>query len=399
MYQKAIFCRHASELFCAYRGNVMKNVINEIDQKRQKLLGLFVSSIAFAFAISLIANFLCNAEKNNLWALFTGCGIILAILVIYIIVRLSHRTKKFTYKAGLVIDHSKKVCYIPRYGFSCDMADAFKYGFSENEGLKNLWNDDKDFLDEKSNSASLLKESAEYCLLENLSVHTTDYFSGEKKEKLAREYKENDLPSLIIKNRFIKIFSEPMENRSVFNTTGKENKRKTVITKVDGEEEEVVAVLTDDAMYHNFTFNLPKGAKITKPNKDTTSFDFKFFELSIQIEYNGCSMGIPRDFIKYYAGISDDWETLKTPQLVIEITIKEKIKSVFYPFKKAEYEWIDSFLNSLSNYLSFTKFAEAIGWNNLQAQLLVDRNKYKFAKEAKIKSQQPKEIACQAANE
>ena len=104
---------------------------------------------------------------------------------------------------------------------------------------------------------------------------------------------------------------------------------------------------TQSGRYQKFDFNLPKGAKVAKPSKEEAVFDFKYFKLSFSILCRDFGANVPIDFLKYYVGFEDNAFRLKPRSFTVNISIKEKIRSVFYPFKKNEYEWIDNFLNNI----------------------------------------------------
>ncbi len=352
----------------------MKTIIYEIGQKRDRLLKLFISSIVLAFSVGLIANYCCNPSPDNVWALWVGCGIIAVVFVIYIIYRIVNRKRVFAFKGTFAYDENKNMVSLPRYGASIGIATAMRDAFAENDALKQLWlggksSDPSDAKENEKDSRDLLIEAIEFCLLDKLSVTTTDFFNGTK-SKYSEVYEGEKLSTLILNNRFIKLFSEPMENRTAFNSIKK--------NKIKGRGE-VIAVYTNSGRYQKFEFNLPKGAKISKPNKKTVVFDFKFFKLSISIEPKDYTANVPIDFIKYYVGLKDDWRKLTCKSFIVNIGISEKTKSIFYPFKKKEYQWIDNYLNNMLDYLSFNHFLETINWNALQAQLTIDQNAAKVA--------------------
>ena len=65
----------------------------------------------------------------------------------------------------------------------------------------------------------LIIEATEYYVLEKLSSHLTDYFNRPHfDEQELHTFARNDIPDVLLSNRFLELFSKPMEDRPLFST-------------------------------------------------------------------------------------------------------------------------------------------------------------------------------------
>ena len=353
----------------------MKGVISDIEQKRLTLLRLFISSIALALAINLIVMFLTNPVNEKLWALITGCAIIFVMLIFYVAYTFMHRKYFFRFEPIVVLEDEKKLVSIPGYDFSVELARLMDSAFSEDEGLKNVWQNTKltgVYEKNKTDSTALFEELAEYYVLRCMSMYTSDFFNKEDTSKYCATYNRDNLASLVLKNRFIKLFSESTSNRKAFNSnkkeTEKDDKRHGIL---------VLAYGKNGARYERFDFTLPKGAKIKKIDGNTVVFNFKHFEMTLETSFTKYGRAISPIFMREYADIDYKIGTHMGYEFFIDITIVEKKRSLLFPLRKNEYGWIDGFLSKISNRLDFSKFMDEINWNMIEASLRIGANRRK----------------------
>ena len=344
----------------------MKTVISEIEKRRSNLLKLFVSSIAFAFGINFIVDYICNWPQRHIWEIIVGCTIFLIIIVIYIVKLMSTRKTFVRYGGVFILDEKKELVDIPNYEISFDMKYGLLDAISENEGLKNVWEKEKSIFADHFNTTSsqMLNELIEYCVLQKISTFTEDYFNGVS-HNCFKHYERKDLSTIIISNCFIKQFSEPMENRKAFNSD------------CDGEEDSeiILSMFKNGARYERFEFNLPKKARITKETDGTIMFDFKHFTMSLSIE-SGSNTVLPNYFSEYYVGYTYDISNIPSREyeFIVNLAIKRKAHTLFSLFNREEYAWIDGLIIYLKEYLDFDSFLKLINWPNLAASIEVNKN-------------------------
>jgi len=198
-----------------------KGFLTDYIAERANLLDLILVTVFIAFGINLTANSFFGTTVSHR-SLSIGLGIcFLAILYLFIRI-LVKRTRIKVFEGFLVYDKNKnRIMDVPRYELADDLVHYLDSAFLENQALKVIW--DKEPLkknlesDDKPQSNQLICEAVEYFVLDNLCIHLTDYFAKEKfkSEKLDTMTREQ-IPNQILNNRFLELFSRPMQNRPAF---------------------------------------------------------------------------------------------------------------------------------------------------------------------------------------
>lgn len=208
---------------------------------------------------------------------------------------------------------------------------------SENKALEKLWKEDnisqfrnfrgkidQNLLNTLTQSGTLLTELLEYCLIEKLSLHLTDYYNKFDGKLKVQEFQKTDIPQVLLTNRFLRLFSEDMINRESFmclsNNFNDEN-----------DDCSTVCVLNSSgAYYHKFDLTLPENSKITRKNKNEIIIDTPILTLSLTSLFSGLSTALPHDFYKYYLrSASQHYTSLHDYQFNVEISVKFKLTSLF----------------------------------------------------------------------
>jgi len=111
-----------------------------------------------------------------------------------------------------------------RYRFGHDVADYLKAAFTENKAIRAIWDNNrpleilKDEYEREGDpdkSHELLRQAAEYFVLDHLSGHVRGYFARRPGGDLV-VLRHTDIPEVLLQNRFLKLFSEPIEERAPF---------------------------------------------------------------------------------------------------------------------------------------------------------------------------------------
>jgi len=261
-------------------------------------------------------------------------------------------------------DEENEMILINRYDFSYELCEYFKAAFYENNALNILWNkepltkifehdeDGNVKVNENFASIELVKEATEYFILTTLSTHLEDYFNDEKfKKENIKEFRRNDIPSVLLTNKFLELFSKPMSQRIPFINSHKNNL-----------PYEIVASYGEGAIYEYFNLWLPKESKITRTDKGII-IETNRFILTFEVLFEGYGSNLPIDFEKYYLEIDDD-EKISAYEITIFISMKFKITGFFSRAGWEYYQWLDSFLGTLNQEFSSDVFFEKIGWEN-----------------------------------
>lgn len=240
---------------------------------------------------------------------------------------------------------------IERYLFSHYLNIYFHAALSENKELSDFWKDSNTSRLEKE---KLVTEAVEY------------YFTGsflewlEKKENNSDEritFNRGNIPELVTTNRFLELFSKPIERRSVFINEKVDLNFRTHTVLNDNKE--IIG------LFENFQFLLPFEVSIKRDNQ-TLIFESSEFKLKLTIHTKGpqgysLGYGLPVDFSKYYLGFTKN--TAKGINL--EITLSESLEKPL---------GFNDFISDFESAFSAEKFFSDYDWESLCIQARMVEN-------------------------
>lgn len=360
----------------------MKKTIEEFKNQKTELNSIIVYSIVLGISVNIISGILSEIFDIQLWlSLIIWVSILLGVIVVSQIIKLRRLKTNIKFDCLFIADESQKnkLIGIPNYKISMDMKEYFEAAFLENPAYKKIWEDSGlDKLDDKrtsemaTESKKLLVEMLEYCILEHFSMFIGDYYNIRNINKKTVSYSGTDIPDVLLKNRFLKLFSEEPKNRAVFcndNETGIYR-----IEKCDGESDDVGTVVymtgSNGAIYRRFELNIPKGSTVFRENNNTIVVDTKLFTLKYKVVFDGFSTVVERDFYKHYLHKTDylefhDWKYF------IEFDVKYKYTSLLKLWDWKYYNWLDEYILKLSNYCDIDRFYKNIGWEEAKTILRI----------------------------
>ena len=262
----------------------------------------------------------------------------------------------------LLLGPEKKLLPIPGYSFATEIAGYLKGLFVENVSFEKRWNKNPLWFEfEKEGKENfgnyLTSKSIEYYLIQRLSLHLSSFYGQNKfqGDKLIT-FERKDIPSIILENEFLELFSKPMNQRPMFSDEIEED-----------EEGTVWFGLPNGLTFDKFELTLPVSSKIKKRSpyelriitpKMIIDFDTKF-KIS-----GGKIKGVNRDFYQYYMNINsfeDYWEfTVK-----IKVSFKFNFISIFSNRRNDYYNWVDSFIKELNSNISKEEYFNKINWQFL----------------------------------
>ncbi|HII4482060.1 hypothetical protein WHY42_11755 [Clostridium perfringens] len=338
---------------------------------KSNLIETIIIALVLAFGVSIIVSSITLIEGYSI-KIGIAIGILLCIAaLVYLVLRNSSKLKiEKCYKGFIYYNNSKKkIVEVPRYDFSYSVSNNLESVFQENIALEKMWN--KDSLDEcikfdeklkrctlrKTKSSTLLIESIEYYILDNLSTHLTDYFNKDEfNETDLKIFKRNELPEVLLSNRVLEIFSKPMDERACFVDVHKESNE---------EHGKTICLFKNGFMFKEFDLVLPKGSKVIRNEKGQIQISTKRFKMNIDIIFDGTSYVPPSGFEEYYMNINNPIKSgFKSYNVKINITVKFNYLYLFTIRKWKYYSWIDSFINELDEKISSDSYFERIRWEN-----------------------------------
>ena len=354
--------------------NKKSAIVEGIDISRKNIIEVIVVAILLAFSVNLIADQIqALAILSSLT--ISGIGVLLCIIcVLYLISRL-FCCENQTCKGFFVYSNEKnEIIPVPRYCFSERLYEYLYGAFVENPALKAIW--DREPLreivgDRNQKSAKFISEAIEYFVLNLLSTHLEDYFAGESFEKENLEvYQRDDIPDILLKNRFLELFSHPRVDRQAF------------VEDTFGETEtgEVLCAYNPSgAIYEKFELVLPKGSSVERLGDNTVQIETKKLKITLTVRFEGNNTVLPYEFDRYYLDIQNRFEDINPFEVEVDIRILIKFRALFTVIGWGYYGWVDSFLSQIEKDLSKDAFFGRIGWES--ASSLIQYLERKQAKE------------------
>lgn len=198
--------------------------------------------------------------------------------------------------------------------------------------------------------------------MDELSTHLTDYFNtrGLDENQLI-EFSRKDIPDILLSNRFLELFSKPMEQRSSFIKDPKNDNSpdKVVMSYGDG-----------GTLFKEFDFVLPEGSKVSKSNGEII-INTKRFRISLKVSYDEFGTVLPRGFEFYYCGFKS-YEDFDTTAINLSISVQFKVRSIFLRGGWDYYEWIELFLEKIERNFSEEYFFNSINWKQIYIQTKIN---------------------------
>lgn len=361
----------------------MKKTIQELKNQKTELNGIIVYSIVLGISINIISGIISEILDIPIRLELIIWGFIsLSVVLISQIIKLCRLNNKVKFDCLFIADESEKNEFveIPNYKISMEMSRNFKSAFSENSAYQRIWEDSGlDKLNNKKTKASaseskkLLLEMIEYCLLQHFSIFIGDYYNTRNITKKIVSYSENDIPDVLLKNRFLKLFSEDPQNRSAFCSNQKSKiyivEDSNDLTEYDFDNV-VYMIGNNGALFRRFKLTMPKGSKVFRENDNTIVLDTKLFTLKYKVAFDGFTTVVEPDFYKYYLHKDKKFE-FHDWKFYVEIDVKYKISSLLKLWDWKYYNWLDEYLEKLANYCDINIFYKNIGWEESKTILRI----------------------------
>lgn len=348
--------------------------LNAIKERKGLLFRNLVLVSLLSIGISLLANFFSNKYNANSILLWIGVSLIFIVILVYLVI--FYKSKEYTIKEKSLFITDKKGDFLPinRFRLSEDMLSSLSSVFKENNTFKEKWENafkEKEIKNEEefkkmhiSNNKDIIGffgELVEYIFLKKLSVITVDYFNTKSNE--IEVLTRDKISDYVLKNRILEMISKPFEERSAFSNDQSNNRA----------GETIWAMSSNGVVFEKFELRLPKGTTLTKDKKnDTLVIKNKNYSIYFKHGFGGFSTSTPRGFEKYY--LNKEFNEIKhysfTPKLKI------KLNPFFFLFFSnwKNMNWIDIICEEFSNYFSFSKFLEKIGYEYALTNIIIDEN-------------------------
>lgn len=347
--------------------DVNSSLITRLLSNRKAFLEVVIAAILLSLSINLISGCLLELQWISPFATIMVAISLSLICTLYFVVRLLWtRTHTYNFKGFITYDSKQnKVVDIPRYDYGHHLRQYLEAVFAENEAIKKLW--DKEpiskelHFDKEAGKVSrhigkghqLIVEATEYYVLEELSTHLTDYFNQPHfDEQELQTFARNDIPDVLLANKFLELFSKPMEDRPLF--SGNESR-----PLKDGE---IVMAMRRGAFYSRFDLTLPKPSKIKRIDSKTITIETNRFIFKIAVDFERFGTVIPHEYLQHVLG--HDARALHAYQINVVFTVSFRFASLFLPGGWDYYRWVESFVESFDQKFSKERYFKDIAWES-----------------------------------
>lgn len=397
--------------------NEKKGILADMLSRRRDFVKLLFAALLLAFGTSILANYTSNLfENREIILLYLGCTVICVVLIylIYSLLKNCNRTVNIT---GVLVfkNDSNEVVPIDRYELSEKLAETLSAVFLENEALKKHWKkkpetdgehlsdtakkngqgDNKKERDkeqdtqksveyysivrmeskkeEKSKADKILNEALEHVIIHELSNHLSTYFNHyHSSDKLIKEYSRADFPKILLENRVTNLLSTPFTDRAIFAEADLPDKSK---------EGEIVAIHgSDGSRFSRFDLILPTGTKVKREGSGTLTLENRRIKFQITVKDDRYTANLPRGFKYNYLGITES-RSIGATKVEIEITSRIKPLALLFNRGWEYHKWVDSFIDDLEEFASFSKFLKSINWENNLTRIVISNNRERIRNE------------------
>jgi hypothetical protein len=358
-----------------------RHYVHRILQLQRSAIELVLVAVVLAFGINIAASALpliLRLESGT--ALLTGLGMSILSLA-YAVHRLSSSLSMSIKLQGVfLLGANNSPHEIERYRFSESTASHMLGLFAENKALGASWRKANLGLCFEGNpdpnkrhselGHQLANEAIEYFVLDELSLHLSEYFDSDRKisDEVVSRIKRRDIPQLLLDNHFLEQFSRPMSEREAFKHHN------------DDVDHNVVAAWGENGeVFDQFELILPKGSSL---ERDNGALQIKTSRYTIKIAsiFEGFATNLPSDFEELYLGVP--FNTYSPRQVDLQLSIDFAWWSLLAPSGWDHYEWLDSFVEKLDRAFSFERFVHDVGWETAHSVAIAVRSATKARADA-----------------
>jgi hypothetical protein len=354
---------------------VSNKPLSDYLKNRANLIELIVVAVILGFSVNLLVSCIVALDGFSKQAGIYTSIVICSLCLLYLFYRMFINITKEKNLDGFILYNSstQEIISVPEYDFSERISDYFKSAFYENPALKRQWEtepltdtfkyDDTThtYTYVKNNSHKLICEATEYYVLSKFCTYLTDYFNKLDKNdnNSIKEYKRNEIPDILLSNRFLELFSKPINERPAFEDLVPINAN-------------IVHGYFNGARYDRFDLKLPNKSTIKRIKEQCIEIDTPRFKLQIEIIFHNTNTVLPSGFKEYCLGKKRIASPLKVR---VCLKIKFKLFSLLSIKGWQYYEWVDLLLSKLEDDISQDKFFKNINWTTVYTLLRSIKNK------------------------
>jgi hypothetical protein len=354
-----------------------------LSASRRRGFELIAGAIVLSFGVNLLASYV-NDRATARQALAAGAIATVGGLVVLAWRAIWPSPRERSYSGFIICDikTNRLIAHPRRYRLAHDVEQYIASAFAENDALRAAWDRhplagnigarrDASRVD-NSKSLEIVRQATEYFVMSHLSTHLTDYFNTSDFEQSELEaYSHTDIPDVLLQNRFMKLFAEPMEERVAFGLEGERPHNEGWTT--------VLAYGAGGALYERFELVLPKGGRVARVSPTRVRVSTKRFSLDLSTEVSGFRASLPVGYEEVYLGLGpslDDEGRSKRASFEVRvgISIVPSRHRLLSPVGWRYYRWIDEWLEALKEATDAVAYAAAIGYETAYTAYVLSRS-------------------------
>lgn len=242
---------------------------------------------------------------------------------------------------------------IERYPFGEWLNIYFQSLFAEKPEVSELWI--KPTID-KLEKNRLIEEATEYYFLSLFASWFDVSYSQQGNWKI---FKRKEILHLFSSNRFLDLFTQPMEERPIF---ANEHRKENVLTYFSRNGSGDIL-----GFYEDFCLQLPQGSCMTK-HLNWLVVETPSFNLRVLTSCDGCSTFLPIDFAKYYLGFRKNC----AKNVHVKIQVRRRLNSYLFPKQRKLIKDLKEFLEYFEENISSQNFLAKHDWEAfcIQARMI-----------------------------
>jgi hypothetical protein len=292
------------------------------------------------------------------------------------------KARERTFRGFFIYDHSAGLLARAdaRYQLGYYLKHYLDAAFAERPAVRALW--DKNPISDLSvsneneregdpaKSLELVRQAAEYFVLSSFSTRLSDHFRSEQyTDQELDTLSHTDIPDVLLQNRFMQIFFEPMENRAAFLN---EPSADPSAGKV------VLAEASSGALYERFELVLPKGWKIKRSSINQIEVFTRKFVLIVKTDCPGYAINLPRSYGTDYLRLDSmrDEGGLRYSPFCLDVSIRIVPRRTWLVTPRGwhYYRWIDEWIEDLEPNVSLEAYLAQIGWETAETTFRILRS-------------------------
>jgi hypothetical protein len=347
--------------------DAVDSFIARFQQVRQHVWQLIILAVALALAINLVSSAI-SAWIDARQDLIIGFIISFVCLLYAAYSYVGSDRFDATIRAFFVVTHqsrlewdehsefrsSLKLIDLPDYYFSHYFYKTAIATFNESAALKRQWWEElEEALTKPVDKLQLTTETAEYLVLNFLSLNLRKYFSDPGlSEKYITTLRRSDVPEILLSNRVFELISRDLGDRDWYEPGND--------VAEPGEE---TYMLSDGVHeYSRFELSLPKGTRVSRSASGALILDSDVIELELSIKCEGTSYSVPPSFCNYY--LQCGFFEVTGLDVYVRISARMKKRLGMSRRRWPYYLWLESFIQRVEKDFGGSEFFKLISWDS-----------------------------------